>query len=189
MGRLTNRNAIVALLACLSCGAVSSWPLGNAQSVEWKPVGLAVLSIDARPAKDWELFQPEEKQFFLVRIGRRFLLLDTRTQQAWELGPEQFRRQGEKLVSEEIPKLTAEAQQTRTGEALPADTDLAPPAKQDDGPLGNPVVRHRWPVRLRTTDWVSRHAGRAWLIQVRLADEGRVLELQLPLNIYQQIRR
>jgi hypothetical protein len=180
---------MLALQACLLSAALPLLGPRTAQSVEWKPVGLAVLSIDARPAKDWELFRPDEKQFFLVRIGRRFLLLDTEVQQAWELGPEQFRRQGEKLVSEEIPKLTAEALQIQTSEALPADANLASPVKQGEGPLGNPVVRHRWPVRLRTADWVSRHAGRAWLIQVRLVDEGRVLELQLPLNIYEQIRR
>ena len=35
---------------------------------------------------------------------------------------------------------------------------------------------------LPTADWVVRDAGRARRIRVRLADEGRVLEVQVPIT-------
>ncbi len=177
------------LTAFVISAALPGYRLLTAGRAEWEPVGLAVLNIDARPAKDWQIYQPDDQDFILVRIGRRYLLLDTEAQQAWELGPEQFRREGQKLVSEEIGKLTAETQSSASQEDSPGNDRLTPSTAENARVPGNPVVRHRWPKRLRTEEWVSRHAGRARLIQVRLADEGRVLEIQLPLNIYEQIRR
>ncbi len=166
-------------------------PTTSSERVRWKPVGLAALVLDERTVEDWQVYQAEERNQFLVRIGRRYLLLDTAKRQAWELDPEQFRSEDELLVSATVEQLTAEPQPENRNvqESATATAATNNEAHRDRSGLGYPVVRHRWPRRLPTDQWVDRHAGRARLIQVRLTEEGRLLELQVSLSLYEQIRR
>ncbi|MCL6481237.1 MAG: hypothetical protein K6U02_05880 [Firmicutes bacterium] len=182
-GSLLDAVAVAALLFTL--------PAADSERVQWKPVGLAALVLGGRTVEDWQIYQAEERNQFLVRIGRRYLLLDTATRQLWELGPEQFRQEGEALVSPTVERLTTESQPENEESPDPMAT-TAPPtreARQGTTRRDSPVVRHRWPRRVPTEQWVDRHAGRARLIQVRLTEEGRLLELQIPLSFYEQIRR
>jgi hypothetical protein len=170
------------LLALLAAGS---------ERVRWKPVGLAALALGGRTVEDWQVYQAEEQNQFLVRIGRRYLLLDTATRQAWELDPEQFRREGEVLVSPTVDRLTTEPQPEKGEAPEPTAPVAALTSEAHPGTTrrDHPVVRHRWPRRVPTEQWVDRHAGRARLIQVRLTEEGRLLELQISLSFYEQIRR
>jgi len=115
------------------------------ERITWKPVVAAVLKIDGQPAKLWNVYQAEKKRhLILVQLGRRFLKLDTRAHEVYELGPDQLERKGREL---------------RT---------------KNDEKLDKPLL---------SADWVVRDAGRARLVRVRLSDEGRILEVQLPLEI------
>lgn len=166
-------------------------PTTSSERVRWKPVGLASLVLGGRTVEDWQVYQTEERNQFLVRIGRRYLLLDTAKRQVWELDPEQFRVEDDWLVSDAVEQLTAEPQLENRKVQESANATAAPSneARQDLPGRGYPVMRHRWPRRLPTDQWVDRHAGRARLIQVRLTEEGRLLELQVSLSLYEQIRR
>ncbi len=182
-GILQHSVAVAALLLTL--------PATGSERLRWKPVGLAALVLGGRTVEDWQVYQAEERNQFLVRIGRRYLLLDTATRQAWELGPESFRREGEALVSPAVERLTTEPQPEKGEAPEPTAPTATPTSEAHRGTTGRdyPIVRHRWPRRVPTEQWVDRHAGRARLIQVRLTEEGRLLELQIPLSVYEQIRR
>ncbi len=73
----------------------------------WKPVEDAILRIDDRPAKTWNVYRPEKKDkshLLLVEIGRRFLLLDLRAKEIFELVPEKIERKGKELLWREQDK-------------------------------------------------------------------------------------
>jgi hypothetical protein len=115
-----------------------------ADRVVWKPLESVVLKIDERPAKIWNVYRAEKKDhLLLVTLGRRFLMLDIREHQIYELDPAKLEHRDKDLVWHEADK----------------------PAKP-----------------LPTADWLIRDAGHARRIRARLADEGRVLEVQVPIQ-------
>jgi len=115
-----------------------------ADHIVWKPLENAVLKIDERPTKIWNIYRAEKKDhLLLVTLGRRFLMLDVREHEIYELDPAKLERKSNELLWRETDK----------------------PAKP-----------------LATAEWLVHDAGRARRIRVRLADEGRVLEVQVPVQ-------
>lgn len=115
-----------------------------AARIVWKPLENAVLKIDERPAKIWNVYRAEKKDhLLLVTLGRRFLMFDIKGREIYELDPTKLEQKDNELLWHEADK----------------------PAKP-----------------LPTADWVVRDAGRARRIRARLADEGRVLEVQVPVT-------
>lgn len=115
-----------------------------AERIVWKPLENAVLKVDERPAKVWNVYRAEKKDhLLLVTLGRRFLMLDIKGREIYELNPTKFEQKNNELLWHEADK----------------------PARP-----------------LPTADWVVRDAGRARRIRARLADEGRVLEVQVPIT-------
>lgn len=122
-----------------------------AEKVVWKRLTNAILHVDGRAPKIWELYMPAEKKknhLILVQLGTRFLLLDTSAKEVFELEPGTVRRKEGALVWDDKEE---PASQTRASKNL-----------------------------LPTEDWVLKSVGRAKQIKVRLKEEGRVIEVQLP---------
>jgi hypothetical protein len=131
------RGAIVAALF-LALAAASS-----AEKITWKPIPDAILKIDERPAKLWNLFQDGKKTDpLLLQLGARSLVIYVRKEQIYEIKPEALEHKGENLLWHDSDK----------------------PQK--------PVA---------TSDWNSRDIGSAIRTRVTLADEGRVIEIQVPI--------
>jgi len=139
---------------------------GAAEKITWKPVLAAVLKVDNQPVKLWNVYVAHKKDHLvLVQLGWRFLMLDTELRQVVEVAPASLERKGEELrwerreakAPDKEADTTTKPGGTRIGKAPAADTVLP-----SDG-------------------WNIRDAGRARIIRARLTDEGRVLEVQLPL--------
>jgi hypothetical protein len=133
------QKSVIALLAlALAAGALA------AERVVWKPLDKAVLKVDDRPARIWNVYRAEKRNhLLLVALGRRFLMLDIRDHEIYELDPAKLERKDQELLWHEADK----------------------PTKP-----------------LASADWLVRDAGRARRIRATLADEGRVLEVQVPLQ-------
>ncbi len=141
MGRAVVHRALPTLLLILA----SATSALAADQVVWKPLENAVLKIDERPAKIWNVYRAEKRDhLLLVTLGRRFLMLDVKEHQIFELDPTKLERKDKELLWHEADK----------------------PSKP-----------------LPTADWVVRDAGRARRIRARLAAEGRVLEVQVPIQV------
>jgi len=70
-----------------------------ADKIVWKPLENAVLRIDDRPAKTWNVYRAEKKaHLVLVQLGRRFLMLDIRAQEIFELDPAKLERTKNKTL-------------------------------------------------------------------------------------------
>jgi hypothetical protein len=112
------------------------------EKIVWKPIPDAILQVDSRAPKLWNVFQPGKKfDPLLLQLGSRYLVIYVRNMQVYELKPEQLEHKGEDLLWREADK----------------------PAKP-----------------LTTSDWSTKDVGSASRILVKLADEGRVINIQIP---------
>lgn len=113
-----------------------------ADKIVWKPIPDAILQIDERPVKIWNLFQAGKKiDPLLLQLGARSLVIYVRNEQIYEIKPEQLQHKGEDLLWRDSDK----------------------PAKP-----------------LATSDWSTRDIGSALRIRVKLAEEGRSIDIQIP---------
>ena len=97
----------IRFLACLRLSVLLSAGTGTlaADKIVWKALERATLRIDDRPAKIWNVYRAEKKEHLvLVRLGRRFLMLDTREHQIFELDPAKLERKDKVLLWQEADK-------------------------------------------------------------------------------------
>jgi hypothetical protein len=90
--------AAAALLAAGSAGAAKN-------TILWKPVENAILQVDSKAPKVWNVFQPGKKiDPLLVQIGNRYLVVYAQNMMVYELKADQFQRKGDDLVWREEDK-------------------------------------------------------------------------------------
>jgi hypothetical protein len=76
-----------------------------AEKIVWKPIPDAILQVDARPPKLWNLFQAGKKfDPLLLQIGTRMLVIYVRNQAVYEIKPEFLERKGENLLWRETDR-------------------------------------------------------------------------------------
>lgn len=133
---LPRAGIVAGLLLALAAISYSS------DKIVWKPIPDAILQVDARAIKIWNLFQAGKKfDPLLLQLGARSLVLYVRNQQVYEIKTDHLERKGDDLLWHESDK----------------------PAKP-----------------LATSDWSTKDIGSATRIRLKLADEGRVIDIQIP---------
>jgi hypothetical protein len=116
--------------------------LRAAEKIDWKPIPDALLQIDARPAKLWNLYRAGKKSDpLLLQLGARWLVIYIRNQAVYEIKPEQLEHKGEDLLWRDADKPE---------------------------------------IPVQTSDWSTKDIGSAVRLQVKLATEGRLLDIQIP---------
>ena len=140
MSRIAKR-----LAGTIAVSAIAlAWAAGAADKAKivWKAIPDAILQVDARAPKIWNVFQAGKKfDPLLLQIGTRYLVIYVRKMEVYEIAPEKLDSKGEDLLWREADK----------------------PAK--------PVA---------TSDWSTKDVGSASRILVKLAGEGRVVDIQIP---------
>jgi hypothetical protein len=75
------------------------------EKIVWKPVPDAILQVDSRAQKIWNVFQPGKKfDPLLLQLGSRYLVIYVRNMLIYELKPEQLEHKGEDLLWREADK-------------------------------------------------------------------------------------
>lgn len=88
------RGAILAVSLCLVAASVYS-----ADKIVWKSVPDAILQIDVRPVKVWNIFQAGKKlDPLLLQLGPRWLVIYVRDQAVYEIKPEKLGHKGDDLL-------------------------------------------------------------------------------------------
>lgn len=137
-GELRQAVSFAALLVMLAAASHA----GGKDQIVWKPVENAILQIDSRAPKVWNVFQPGKKlDPLLVQIGTRYLVIYVRNMEVYEIKPEQLARKADTFLWRETDK----------------------PAKP-----------------LALTDWNTKDVGSAFRIQLKLANDGRLMDIQIP---------
>jgi hypothetical protein len=134
-----NRAGILAsLLLVLAAASVAA----SKDTILWKPVPDAILQVDARAPKIWNVYQAGKKfDPLLLQLDNRYLVIYVRAMQVYEIKPELLTHKGENLLWREADK--------------------------PDKPVA-------------TSDWNTKDVGSALRILVKLADEGRTIDIQIP---------
>jgi hypothetical protein len=74
-------------------------PLAPAQSTEkkllWKSVGFAIVKFNEEAPKSWNIYHTEKKGLLLVHLWKRYLLVDTREQEVYEIDPQTVKQHGD----------------------------------------------------------------------------------------------
>jgi hypothetical protein len=134
-----NRAATIAWFALL---AVAATRPADKDKIVWRPIQDAILQVDSRAPKLWNVYQPGKKvDPLLLQLGSRYLVIYVKNMEIYELQPDRLEHKGESLLWRESDK----------------------PAKP-----------------LATIDWSTKDIGSAYRILVKLSEEGRRIDVQIP---------
>ena len=75
--------------------------LAQSQSTEkkflWKPVVFAIVKFNDEAPKSWNIYHTDKKGLLLVHLWKRYLLLDMKEQEAFEIDPQTVKPTGENV--------------------------------------------------------------------------------------------
>jgi hypothetical protein len=91
---LSGRYAFVGLL--LGITLWSSLAIAAEKSV-WKPVQFAILRYNDDAPASWNIYHGEKRGVLLVRLWKRYLLVNVQDQEAYEVDPEKVKAQGDNV--------------------------------------------------------------------------------------------
>ena len=93
----------------------------TAQKQQWKTVPFAIVRYNDDAPKSWNVYHSEKKGVYLVRLWKRYLLIDTTDQTAYEIDPSKVKVEGEnaELNSGDIPADAIETADWRSRDAGP----------------------------------------------------------------------
>jgi hypothetical protein len=119
--------AALALLGLPGTALLAQQPSRQRQSSQWKTVPFAIVRYNDDAPKSWNVYHGEKKGIYLVRLWKRYLLIDTADQSVYEIDPAKVKVQGEgaELNSADVPSDPIETAEWKS---------------RDSGP----VVRHRF---------------------------------------------
>jgi hypothetical protein len=63
----------------------------------WKPVAFAIVKFNDEAPKSWNIYHTEKKGILLVRLWKRYLLVDTKEQEAFEIDPQTVKQVGDNV--------------------------------------------------------------------------------------------
>jgi hypothetical protein len=94
---------------------------------QWKTVPFAIVRYNDDAPKSWNVYRSEKKGVYLVRLWKRFLVINTADQSAYEVDPAKVKVEGDnaELASADIPSDPIETSEWKSRDA-------------------GPVVRHRF---------------------------------------------
>ncbi len=87
------------MLAVLSAAICALAFQAQSQSSEkkllWKSVGFAIVKFNDEAPKSWNIYHTEKKGLLLVHLWKRYLLVDMKEQEAYEIDPHTVKPHGE----------------------------------------------------------------------------------------------
>ncbi len=63
----------------------------------WKSVQFAIVRFNDEAPKSWNIYHTEKRGILLVKLWKRFLLLDIKEQEVYEVDPQTVKPQGDKV--------------------------------------------------------------------------------------------
>src|ERR1700682_4643758 len=63
----------------------------------WKPVQFAIVRFNEDAPKSWNIYHGEKRGVLLVRLWKRFMLVDLKEQEVYEVDPEKVKPAGENV--------------------------------------------------------------------------------------------
>ena len=85
------------VLAVALIGVCINMAQAAGEKVIWKPVQFAIVRYNEDAPASWNMYHGEKKGVLLLRLWRRYLLVNTLEQEVYELDPDKVKAQGENV--------------------------------------------------------------------------------------------
>jgi hypothetical protein len=90
---------------CLALFLLCAFCARAADKVTWKPIPQVILQVNGKAPKTWNVYRAEKRDgWILVKLWRRYLLIDEREQAVYDLDPQKLKAKGEELEWSETDK-------------------------------------------------------------------------------------
>jgi len=84
------------LMAIVIAAAVPVRALAESKAI-WKPVQFAIVRFNEDAPKSWNIYHGEKRGVLLVRLWKRYMLVDLKEQEVYEVDPEKVKPAGENV--------------------------------------------------------------------------------------------
>lgn len=107
--------------AALSSGFLAGPLPQKAAAITWKPVSFAIVRYNEDAPKSWNLYHTEKKGVLLLRLWKRYLVVNVPEQQVYDIDPEKVKVQGNsaELSEADIPDEAVKTAEWRVRDAGP----------------------------------------------------------------------
>ena len=92
---MVRRFAKFALILCL-CSISPAGKAAESKNI-WKPVEFAIVKFNDEAPKSWNIYHTEKKGLLLVHLWKRYLLVDLKEQEAYEIDPQTVKAAGDNV--------------------------------------------------------------------------------------------
>jgi hypothetical protein len=94
--RIRSLLAALAILAAANCASpLQAQSQSSEKKLLWKSVGFAIVKFNDEAPKSWNIYHTEKKGLLLVHLWKRYLLVDMKEQEAYEIDPQTVKQRGE----------------------------------------------------------------------------------------------
>jgi hypothetical protein len=87
--------ALIVVIASAICAFPICAQNTSEKKLLWKSVGFAIVKFNDEAPKSWNIYHTEKKGLLLVRLWKRYLLVDMKEQEAYEIDPQTVKPRGE----------------------------------------------------------------------------------------------
>src|SRR5713226_3854938 len=70
-------------------------PVNAAGKTRWKPVTFAIVKFNGEAPKSWNIYHTEKRGLLLVRLWKRYLLVNLLEQEVFDIDPQTVKPQGD----------------------------------------------------------------------------------------------
>ena len=85
------------VLAMLACALTLACRLRADEKTVWKSVEFAIVKFNDEAPKSWNIYHTEKKGLLLVHLWKRYLLVDLKEEEAYEIDPQTVKPAGENV--------------------------------------------------------------------------------------------
>lgn len=96
MQRSSLRFAIIIFVAAIVANAVCAQSAGE-KKLTWKPVLFAILRYNDEAPASWNIYHTEKRGMLLVRLWKRYLLIDIPEEEVYDIDPQKVTARGENV--------------------------------------------------------------------------------------------
>lgn len=101
------KHAARAALCCAAALMATAMAASGADKYRWKPVTEGQVKIDDKIPLTWNIYQPDKKKdanLVLILLGHRWLMLDAKAKQVYQVAPGDLHAQGQDYESDDLAK-------------------------------------------------------------------------------------
>jgi hypothetical protein len=121
--RVTGHRGVIfsTVLLCVLAGIATGTRAATGEKVVWKPVEFAIVRYNDDAPASWNMYHGEKKGLLLLRLWRRYLLVNVQEQEVYELDPDKVKVTGENVewLPSDLPTDPIETSEWKTRDVGP----------------------------------------------------------------------